>query len=78
MSSSVEFTVPAGLIGLEGLATAPTQIVSVDVMGGTKDAVVLSILCEYEEQYLCFQGLTTSLAQSVSSIPVIWTSKSRM
>lgn len=38
------FAVPAGLIGLESLATNPTLIRSVDVVGGTPDAILLNIL----------------------------------
>ncbi|GJN94719.1 hypothetical protein Rhopal_007810-T1 [Rhodotorula paludigena] len=41
--TDVGFLVPAGLIGLEGLTTAPTVIESVDVVGGTTDAIVLNI-----------------------------------
>ncbi|GAA6057282.1 hypothetical protein JCM3770_004534 [Rhodotorula araucariae] len=41
--TDIEFTVPAGLIGLEGLTKFPTLINSVDVVGGTKDAIVLNI-----------------------------------
>lgn len=41
--TNIGFTVPAGLIGLSGLRDYPTEILSVDVMGGTKDAVVLAI-----------------------------------
>ncbi|GAA6027071.1 hypothetical protein JCM8097_006088 [Rhodosporidiobolus ruineniae] len=42
--TDIGFTVPAGLIGLESLSTSPTIIRSVDVLGGTQDAIVLSIL----------------------------------
>lgn len=41
--SNIGFTVPAGLIGLDGLSAAPTEIISVDVIGGTVDAAVLAI-----------------------------------
>ncbi|KAL8278093.1 hypothetical protein RQP46_009553 [Phenoliferia psychrophenolica] len=41
--SNIGFTVPAGLIGLESLATYPTTILSVDVVGGTPDAIILAI-----------------------------------
>lgn len=40
----IGFTVPAGLIGLESLATNPTLIRSVDVVGGTPDAILLNIV----------------------------------
>lgn len=40
---NIGFTVPAGLIGLESLATNPTLIKSVDVVGGTPDAILLNI-----------------------------------
>lgn len=39
----INFAVPAGLIGLSKLQTAPTEIVSVDVIGGTPDQLVLGI-----------------------------------
>ncbi|KAI5474806.1 pre-rrna processing protein [Pseudohyphozyma bogoriensis] len=39
----IGFTVPAGLIGLESLAAYPTTILSVDVTGGTTDAIELAI-----------------------------------
>lgn len=42
--TNVGFTVPSGLIGLDGLTAQPTEILSVDVMGGTADAVILNIL----------------------------------
>lgn len=42
--TDIQFAVPAGLIGLESLATNPTLIRSVDVIGGTTDAIVLNIL----------------------------------
>lgn len=41
--TNIGFTVPAGLIGLNGLKTFPTTIISVDVIGGTPEAVVLAI-----------------------------------
>ena len=41
--TNIGFTVPAGLIGLESLATYPTNVLSVDVMGGTADAIILAI-----------------------------------
>ncbi|GAA5897781.1 hypothetical protein JCM8208_000260 [Rhodotorula glutinis] len=41
--TDIGFTVPAGLIGLEGLNKFPTLINSVDVVGGTPDAIVLNI-----------------------------------
>ncbi|GAA6063179.1 hypothetical protein JCM10212_003114 [Sporobolomyces blumeae] len=41
--TDIEFAVPAGLIGLSSLAKFPTLIRSVDVLGGTKDAIVLAI-----------------------------------
>ncbi|KEI38050.1 uncharacterized protein L969DRAFT_18838 [Mixia osmundae IAM 14324] len=40
----VNFYVPAGLIGLQLLQTAPTLILSVDVTGGTPDYIELNIL----------------------------------
>ncbi|GAA95808.1 hypothetical protein E5Q_02465, partial [Mixia osmundae IAM 14324] len=40
----VNFYVPAGLIGLQLLQTAPTLILSVDVTGGTPDFIELNIL----------------------------------
>lgn len=39
----IEFVVPAGLLGLEGLTKFPTEILSVDVLGGSKDAIILAI-----------------------------------
>lgn len=39
----VKFMVPAGVIGLQQLRTAPTEILSVDVIGGTPDHVLLNI-----------------------------------
>ncbi|BGP00846.1 hypothetical protein RTBOTA2_002159 [Rhodotorula toruloides] len=41
--TDIGFTVPAGLIGLESLKTYPTIIESVDVLGGTPDAILLNI-----------------------------------
>ncbi|GAA5937070.1 uncharacterized protein JCM15063_000146 [Sporobolomyces koalae] len=41
--TDIAFAVPAGLIGLESLASYPTLIRSVDVVGGTKDAILLNI-----------------------------------
>jgi hypothetical protein len=41
--TNIGFTVPAGLIGLNGLSTYPTEILTVDVIGGTKEAVMLAI-----------------------------------
>lgn len=41
---NVKFTVPAGVIGLSQLKTAPTEIISVDVVGGTPDHVILDIV----------------------------------
>ncbi|KAM0789126.1 hypothetical protein ACM66B_003180 [Microbotryomycetes sp. NB124-2] len=40
----IDFIVPAGLIGLESLTLYPTLIRSVDVIGGTPDAVLLNIV----------------------------------
>ncbi|SGY79107.1 BQ5605_C008g05044 [Microbotryum silenes-dioicae] len=40
---NIAFTVPAGLIGLSSLSTFPTLIRNVDVLGGTKDAILLNI-----------------------------------
>lgn len=41
--TGVNFAVPAGLIGLSGLQTQPTQALSVDVVGGTSEALILDI-----------------------------------
>ena len=41
--TDIAFAVPAGLIGLESLARYPTLIQSVDVTGGTVDAILLNI-----------------------------------
>ncbi|KAM0750211.1 hypothetical protein T439DRAFT_247618 [Meredithblackwellia eburnea MCA 4105] len=41
--TDIGFSVPAGLIGLESLSKYPTNILSVDVVGGTTDAIILSI-----------------------------------
>ncbi|KAL8287086.1 hypothetical protein RQP46_004092 [Phenoliferia psychrophenolica] len=41
--TNIGFTVPAGLIGLESLSTYPTEIISVDVIGGTTEGIVLAI-----------------------------------
>lgn len=41
--TDIGFTVPAGLMGLEALNKFPTTIVSVDVVGGSHDAVILII-----------------------------------
>lgn len=41
--TDIAFAVPAGLIGLESLASYPTVIRSVDVTGGTPDAILLAI-----------------------------------
>lgn len=41
--TDIGFTVPAGLMGLEALNKFPTTIVSVDVVGGNHDAVILII-----------------------------------
>lgn len=43
----IGFTVPAGLIGLSGLSSFPTEIVSVDVVGGTNDFIVLNLTGSY-------------------------------
>ncbi|SCV70806.1 BQ2448_3568 [Microbotryum intermedium] len=40
---NIAFTVPAGLIGLESLSKFPTLVRNVDVLGGTKDAILLNI-----------------------------------
>lgn len=45
--TNIEFSVPAGLIGLSGLKKYPTEIISVDVTGGTVDAILLNITGEY-------------------------------
>ncbi|GAA5951249.1 hypothetical protein JCM3765_002422 [Sporobolomyces pararoseus] len=41
--TDIAFAVPAGLIGLESLASYPTLIRSVDVTGGSRDAILLNI-----------------------------------
>ncbi|GAA5969858.1 hypothetical protein JCM21900_004182 [Sporobolomyces salmonicolor] len=41
--SNIGFTVPAGLVGLDSLTKDPTLIQSVDVLGGTTDAIILNI-----------------------------------
>ncbi|GAA5914535.1 uncharacterized protein JCM6883_003197 [Sporobolomyces salmoneus] len=41
--TDIAFAVPAGLVGLESLARYPTLIRSVDVTGGTADAILLNI-----------------------------------
>lgn len=41
--SDIGFTLPAGLVGLSLLQAAPTDILAVDVIGGTPDAVILGL-----------------------------------
>ena len=41
--TNIGFTVPAGLIGLESLSAYPTEILSVDVIGGTAAGILLAI-----------------------------------
>ncbi|KAL8277420.1 hypothetical protein RQP46_010142 [Phenoliferia psychrophenolica] len=41
--TDIAFTVPAGLIGLQGLKEYPTLLLTVDVVGGTADAISLNI-----------------------------------
>lgn len=40
---SIAFDVPSGLVGLSGLNDYATKIVSVDVVGGTADYVLLNL-----------------------------------
>ncbi|KAL8279026.1 hypothetical protein RQP46_008484 [Phenoliferia psychrophenolica] len=41
--TDIDFLLPAGLIGLESLSKDPTTILSVDVVGGTTEAILLAI-----------------------------------
>jgi len=41
--ADIGFVVPAGLVGLSGLTQFPTKIISVDVLGGSRDALFLDI-----------------------------------
>ena len=61
--AKIGFTVPAGLMGLERLQTAPTTILSVDVIGGTKDAVVLDIKGES-----CLSAVVVPMSNSIRVI----------